>query len=226
MRRVHNLLRAESKKRSRIALAAVLLFIDRECDWRSNYESVRREDRGRLRHRDGAFLSSDANAPFLGDAGRDPKSVKRNVQNPGAYHCESRTKQQRENKSFSQRGQINLRPNRNEPATDNSASQRVRGRNRKSGERCENDSQPGANSDSEQKGFRSGEVIRNDAFAAEFSEQCLREKDRHDRSGKRRDCCPEDCCAIAASSTAEERRDACDVIVRTIGVCQKRGSQH
>src|SRR5438034_9631241 len=103
MRRVHNLLRAESKKRSRIALAAVLLFIDRECDCRSNSESVRREDRGRLRHRDGAFLSSDANAAFLGDAGRDPKSVKRHVENRAHYDCESRTKQERENKTVAQR---------------------------------------------------------------------------------------------------------------------------
>ena len=68
-------------------------------------------------------------------------------------------------------------------------------------------------------------MIWNDAFAAEFLEQSLREKDRHDRPGEGRDRCPRNRGAIMAGSAAEERGDAFEVIVRAVGVGKKAGRE-
>jgi len=68
-------------------------------------------------------------------------------------------------------------------------------------------------------------MIWNDAFAAEFFEQRLRKKDRHDRSSKGRNRCPRNRSAIIASPAPEERRDALEIIVRAVRVGEKAGRQ-
>src|ERR1700730_6797588 len=101
MARIHDLLRADPKKRPGVTLATVLLFVDCEGGYRSN--AAKSKDRRGLRHRHNLFLSSDANTPFLGDAGGDPECAKQNVKNSGACDREDRTEQQRRHESFGQR---------------------------------------------------------------------------------------------------------------------------
>src|SRR4029077_915496 len=101
MARIHDLLRADPKKRSCVTLATVLLFVEYEGGYRSN--TAERKDRRGLRHRHNPFLSSDTNTPFLSDAGGDPERAKQNVKNSGDCDREDRTEQQRQHESFAQR---------------------------------------------------------------------------------------------------------------------------
>ena len=69
-------------------------------------------------------------------------------------------------------------------------------------------------------------MIRHDALGAEFLEQTLGEKDRHDRSGEGRNRGPGNCCPIATGSATEERSDSFKIVVRAVGVSQQHRGQH
>src|SRR5436189_6315310 len=66
-------------------------------------------------------------------------------------------------------------------------------------------------------------MVRDDAFGAEFPEQRLREKDRHDRSGEGWNRSPSDRRAIAASTAAKERRHALEVVICAVREGEKAG---
>src|SRR6266536_850360 len=68
-------------------------------------------------------------------------------------------------------------------------------------------------------------MIWNDAFAAEFFEQGLCKKNRHNRSSESRNRCPRNGSAIIASPAPEERRDALEIIVRAVGIGEKAGGE-
>src|SRR5216684_3916171 len=118
-----------------------------------------------------------------------------------------------------------MRSYRHETTTDDGTGQCMRRRNGKASQRGHDHGETGADRDREQKVFGADELIWNDAFAAEFLEQCLGEKDRHDRTGEGRDRCPRNRGAIIARSTAEKRSDALEVIVRAVGVREKTSGE-
>src|SRR5436190_10816179 len=68
-------------------------------------------------------------------------------------------------------------------------------------------------------------MIWNDAFAAEFFEQGLCKKDRHNRSSESRNRRPRNGSAIIASPAPEERRDALEVVIRAVGIGEKAGGE-
>src|SRR5260370_41459856 len=106
---------------------------------------------------------------------------------------------------------------RHETTTDDCTGQCMRRRNGKASHRRHDHGETGADRDREQKVFRADEMIWNDAFAAEFLEQSLREKDRHGRPGEGRDRCSRNRGARMAGSSAEERGDRFEVFVPAVG---------
>src|SRR5262245_457675 len=106
-----------------------------------------------LRHRNHTFLGSVADTPFLRCASSNSKRVKQNVKNAGDCDRKDWAEQQRENKTFSERGEIYLRSDRDQATADNCAGQRVSRGNRKTRERGEDDGQSGARCNREDKIF-------------------------------------------------------------------------
>src|SRR5262249_23858345 len=101
----------------------------------------------------------------------------------------------------------------------------MRCRNWKSRKRGENDRETGAYRHGENEIFGAGKMIWDDPFPAEFGEQSLREKDRHNGPGECGDRCPRDRRAIIAGAAAKERCYTLEVVVRAVGVSEKAGSK-
>src|SRR5437867_2329103 len=98
MRHVHNLRRANSKKRPTVTFATILKLIDRQVGRKRN--GAERDQRIRLWHRNDAFVFADANAPLFLQTEHDARPVKNHIQKTCDSHGEDGTKQERENKTF------------------------------------------------------------------------------------------------------------------------------
>ena len=152
---IHDSLRAEAEERTGITLATILLLIDRERN--RGRRSAKGEQR-RLRQSDDAFLRAETNAPFLGDAGRETKCAQQNSKSRRDRDRENWTEQKRQNKAFASAAKFTAGPDRDQSAADDRTGQRMRGRNRETGQRREDDRETRAECDGENENIPSRRI--------------------------------------------------------------------